>query len=445
MNSDYSVDVAVVGGGACGLVAALQAVAHGAQSVAIFEKSTTHGCNSRYSSGSLAAGGTRWQKELGIDDSPDCHADDVVAYSDDAGSAEIVRALCRAAPRYLDWLADELDYPIELGVAMQRAGQSTPRLHTDKERIGGPLLIDTLRKRVEQSENIAFVDNTPAVGLIGAADGVHGIEISETSGVKRVSAGNVVLAADGFAANRDMMARYCPDAVDRPYGGVSTSTGDAISWGIGLGARVRNMGSVIGHGYVVHNVGTRLDPALPFLGAVIINRHGDRFVEETACGYSKLSGYISQQPGSRALIVWDEPAMEVAHVSKAMRESAAAGAYKLHADLAVLAGATGIPLAKLEQACGGEPAEPRPRRPLAAPYYAAWLTAGVLTTQGGLEVDPEGRVQRKSGGAIPHLFAGGGTAAGISGAGSAGYSSGNGLLSAMGFGWIIGRMVGREG
>ncbi|MBI3968632.1 MAG: FAD-binding dehydrogenase, partial [Chloroflexi bacterium] len=46
------------------------------------------------------------------------------------------------------------------------------------------------------------------------------------------------------------------------------------------------------------------------------------------------------------------------------------------------------------------------------------------------------RVQREDGSIISNLYAGGGTAAGISGSGPAGYLSGNGLLTAFGFGLI---------
>jgi fumarate reductase flavoprotein subunit len=443
MKADYSVDVAIVGGGACGLIAALQAADAGAESVAVFEKSTSHGCNARFSSGSMTAGGTRWQRDAGITDSPERHAEDVLAVSGDTASADIVRAVCRAAPEYVTWLADDLGYPVELGLSMQRAGQAVPRIHTDKDRRGGPLLVDTLRREIERSPNIAFVDNTPATGLLGSADGVTGIEVAETSGIKRVSAGDVILAADGFAANHDMMLRYCPEAADRPYAGVSTSSGDAISWGMELGAGVRNMGSVIGHGYMVLGFATRVDAAIPFYGGVIVNKGGDRFVDETSVGYSKLAGLIARQPGNRALVIWDEPVMEIVHVSKVMRECAAAGAYKQYSNLAKLAEVTGIPAASLEVACAGRASDGNSRRALAAPYYAAWVTPGVISTQGGLEVDPCGRVQLSTGGAIPHLFAGGGTAVGISGPEPTGYSSGNGLLAALGFGWIIGRQMGR--
>ncbi len=39
---------------------------------------------------------------------------------------------------------------------------------------------------------------------------------------------------------------------------------------------------------------------------------------------------------------------------------------------------------------------------------------------------------------MPGLRAGGGTAVGLAGPDSGGYSSGNGLLSAFGMGWIVG-------
>ena len=78
------------------------------------------------------------------------------------------------------------------------------------------------------------------------------------------------------------------------------------------------------------------------------------------------------------------------------------------------------------------------RRALQAPFHYAWLTHGVLTTQGGAAIDPTGRVLRQDWSTVAGLRAGGGTAVGLAGEHSEGYSSGNGLLSAFGMGWIIG-------
>lgn len=446
---DYEVDVAVVGGGACGLMAALRAARDPGLVVAVYEKSTKEGCNTQFSSGSLAAGGTRFQREAGIDDSPERHAADILAVNRDPDSAPIVHALCRVAPRYVEWLADELGHPVEIGVDMARSGQSVPRLHTDTGRAGGGRLVATLRKAVESADNIAFVDNTPGVGLIAETAGgrvrVTGVEVLENGERRRVGAKAVVLAADGFGNNPTMLAEYCPQAVGAFYGGVSTSTGDAISWGIGLGAAVRNMGAYLGHGLVVPGHGTRLNPVLPFLGALLVGVDGRRFVDEKAQGYSKLGRIIAGQPAGRAVLVWDERMHEIAMNSELMRESAAAGAFARYGSAAELAAAFSLPEQALAETLAAfravsvvEDPSGFDHGPLEFPLLAAWVTHGILTTQGGLVVDTTGRVRHRDGGPIANLYAGGGSACGISGPSAEGYMSGNGLLSALGFGWIIG-------
>ena len=67
------------------------------------------------------------------------------------------------------------------------------------------------------------------------------------------------------------------------------------------------------------------------------------------------------------------------------------------------------------------------------------MTGGLLHTQGGLAVDGRARVMARDGTVIPHLFAGGGAACGVSGPAHWGYLSGNGLLSAVTLGYVAGR------
>lgn len=78
--------------------------------------------------------------------------------------------------------------------------------------------------------------------------------------------------------------------------------------------------------------------------------------------------------------------------------------------------------------------------------YQTHPTSGaLLRTQGGLLVDDDGRVQRRDGGVIAGLYAGGGAAAGLSGKrGGAGYLAGSALLVALGLGMLAGRMAARE-
>jgi fumarate reductase flavoprotein subunit len=71
------------------------------------------------------------------------------------------------------------------------------------------------------------------------------------------------------------------------------------------------------------------------------------------------------------------------------------------------------------------------------------VTGALFHTQGGLVVDGAARVLRADGTPVPNLYAGGGTAAGLSGHGPGGYFSGNGLLTALGYGMLAGRDAAR--
>ncbi|MGE0818771.1 MAG: FAD-dependent oxidoreductase [Candidatus Nanopelagicales bacterium] len=438
--SAVDVDVVVVGGGAAGMVAALRA-ARGGHSVALFEKSTQHGCNTQVSSGSLAAAGTRWQEAAGVQDSPQQQADDIVRESGDESTRPLVEALCAVAPSYLYWLDDDLGHTLELGGDMRRHGMSVPRLHTDPARAGGMALVRTLRSAVAASESIAFVDGTPGVGLLDRDGVVIGAEVLQNGERTAVRSRAVVLASDGFAASAALVAEHVPEAVEDVFQGVSTSTGDALVWATALGAATRNMSSFLGSGMVVPGYATRINPSLPFRGAMLVGLDGRRFVDEHEHGYSSLATVLRALPARRAVLVWDDALHGPSLASELMRESERAGAFRRYDDADALGTALGVDVPALRESLAGFVGWDEvtgERRALQAPYWAAPLTSGILATQGGLEVDTTGRVLRADGTWVENLYAGGGTAMGISGPSSRGYSSGNGLLSALGLGWIIG-------
>ncbi|NKZ02294.1 FAD-dependent oxidoreductase [Actinomadura latina] len=430
---DTEVDVAIVGGGACGMMTALRAARDRDLVVAVFEKSAREGCNAAISSGSLAAGGTRFQAAAGIDDSPERHADDILRASGDEAWRPVVEALCAAAPEFVEWIADT-GYPVEIGADMPRAGMTAPRLHTDTGRLGGGRLMRHLRTLVEARDNIAFVDEAPVVDLISDGGEVAGAVVRQNGALQRVRAGAVVLAADGFAANPALVEEHLPHLGTPFYGGVSTSTGDALGWALRLGGRLRNMGAGLRSGLVVVDHCTRVSPALQFNGAVLVGLGGERFVDEESKGYSSLAGVLQQQPGERAAMIWDATAMAATRESEMMRECVAAGAVRDRPTIEAVAASLGRTVAETERALSPLPG----RRPLTAPYHLAWVTHGLLATQGGLVIDPFGHVLDGAGEPIPRLYAGGGTACGLAGPHSDGYLSGNGLLSAFGTGWIIG-------
>jgi fumarate reductase flavoprotein subunit len=434
--STLEVDVAIAGGGAAGMMAALRASEDPSLVVAVFEKSTREGCNAAISSGSLAAGGTRFQRAAGIDDSPARHAADILAASGDEEWRPIVEAVCSVAPAMVEWIADS-GYPVEIGVNLPRAGMSVPRLHSDVGRLGGRRLMRHLRALLDARPNVAFLDEATVVALLTDDTGVTGLVVVQNGERQEVRAAANVLAVDGFAGNQRLVAEHLAALGSPFYGGVATSTGDALPWLAELGVPLRNLGAALRSGLVVVSHGTRVSPGLPFNGAVLVNERGERFVDEQEHGYSSLAGLLQGQPGEKAAMVWDATAMAATQDSEMMRESLAAGAVSVVASLPELAVKLGLSDARTAKGLTPLPG----RRPLEAPYHLAWVTHGILASQGGAVIDPTGRVLDAVGRAIPGLYAAGGTACGLAGPSSDGYLSGNGLLSAFGLGWIIGNAL----
>jgi fumarate reductase flavoprotein subunit len=84
------------------------------------------------------------------------------------------------------------------------------------------------------------------------------------------------------------------------------------------------------------------------------------------------------------------------------------------------------------------------KRPLQAPFHAIKVTGALFHTQGGLEVDAHCRVMKTNGQVLTNLYAAGGAARGVSGRGADGYLAGNGLLSAVGGGWLVAQDIARK-
>src|ERR1700731_3351143 len=107
---DKVADVVVVGAGASGLPASIEAAEHGA-SVIVIDQNYDIGGHAIESGGNIAlGGGTSLQKKYGIEDSPDLMFEDLVSWHDYRFSdREIVRAFC-------DWSAPTFEWLLKHGV-----------------------------------------------------------------------------------------------------------------------------------------------------------------------------------------------------------------------------------------------------------------------------------------------------------------------------------------
>ena len=168
-------------------------------------------------------------------------------------------------------------------------------------------------------------------------------------------------------------------------------------------------------------------------------------------GYSEQAAEVLRQPDGIAWDVFDARIASVARQFEDFRDAERAGALLTGATVADLAAAMHVPADALAvewndaeslKARGGQDRFGRkfqPEQYCPPPLHAVKVTGALFHTQGGLTIDPAGRVKRRDGTLFRNLFAAGGAAAGVSGSTAARYLSGNGLLTVT----TLGRLTGQ--
>ncbi|MEL0132631.1 MAG: FAD-dependent oxidoreductase [Rhodobiaceae bacterium] len=437
-----TLDLLVIGAGACGLAGAISAHDAGGD-VAILESRDRPGGNSALSTGSIPGAGSRYQQAAGIEDSPERMIDDLIKVAGHHDADDLTRMIATECGALCEWLIDDLGARMELITAYRHIGHSVERLHAPRSRRGQDLVDDLLRFVAERDIPIA-VGNRAESLLVEDGRVVGAMVDGET-----VAARKVLLATNGFAADRDLVAEYCPEIAVAEYFGAPGSTGDAIRWGRELGAAFGNMGAYQGYAAVAYPQGQLLSWTTLEKGGILVGRSGQRFGNEDL-GYSGFAAQVLGQ-GEFAWAIYDARIHQIAEAEEEYAEMSAMGAVTWADTPAELAERVGLDVRGLadtvtayNRAANGQGEDAFGRTafalaPLEGRLAAVKVKPGLFHTQGGLLVDAEARVRRLAGGTVPNLFAGGGAAAGISGRdGALGYASGNGLITAL----VLGRRAG---
>lgn len=435
-------DLLVVGAGACGLAGAIAAHDAGG-TVAILEGRDRPGGNSALSTGSIPGAGSRYQREAGIEDSPERMVEDLIRVAGYHDADDLTQMIAAECGPLCGWLIDDLGARMELITAYRHIGHSVERLHAPRSRRGQDLVDDLLRFVADRDIPIAvgnkaerlLVEDGRVVGAIVAGEPIR--------------ARKVLLATNGFAADPALVAAHCPEIAAAEYFGAPGSTGDAVRWGQELGAALGNMGAYQGYAAVAYPQGQLLSWTTLEKGGVLVSKNGRRFGNEDL-GYSGFASHVMAQ-GEFAWAIYDQRIHGVAMAEEEYAEMSAMGAVTWAdspADLARKVGLDPVGLDETIAAYNAAASGSRPdafgrkafaMAPLQAPFAAVKVKPGLFHTQGGLLVDDKARVRKASGGVVPNLFAGGGAAAGISGRdGALGYASGNGLITAL----VLGRRAG---
>ncbi|MGL4634595.1 MAG: FAD-dependent oxidoreductase [Beijerinckiaceae bacterium] len=450
---DARVAVIIVGAGAAGLVAALKAKEDGAE-VLVLERDALPMGSTALSAGLIPAAETRFQKLAGVKDSHALFARDIMAKADNEPDLAAVDVVTSAIGPVLEWLADRHDMPFTVITNFTYPGHSANRMHGLPSRSGAELM-DRLRNACEVA-GIDLMTNTVVRQLFADNTGrVTGVRLLRPDGSQEdIGCDCLVLACNGYGGNPELVAQYIPEMDGALYFGHSGNKGDAIVWGQALGARLHHLSGYQGHGSVANPHGILITWATIVEGGFQVNCHSARFANE-AHGYSEAAASVIQQPNGQAWSIFDARIAGIARQFDDFKNAEAQGAIKSADTVAALAQLLGQSSAALERTFAevcllkkegqrdsfGRNWKDVPQ--LNAPFFAVRVTGALFHTQGGLVVNSDARVLKEEGGLLPNLLAAGGAACGVSGSGASGYLSGNGLLTAVAYGFIAGREAAR--
>ncbi len=283
-------DVLVIGSGAAGLRAAIEAARYG--QVILAAKGTLGDSNTYHAQGGLAA-------VMSDEDSPEAHEADTLATAADMGDRDVIHRVVTAAPEsireMMDWGVgfDTADGQLSLG---REGGHSANRIvHADGDATGA-VLAEGLAGRARETEDLKVFDNCFVIDLVtdppaggGGARCVGALTYNPRYGAQMIEARQTILAAGGAG----MLWRE----TSNPPG----ATGDAIALGFRAGATLADLEMMQFHPttlYIAGSTRSLVSEAVRGEGAHLVDKDGQRFMD----AYHPMAELAPRDVVSRAIL-----------------------------------------------------------------------------------------------------------------------------------------------
>lgn len=457
---DDAADVVIVGLGAAGACAAIEARQSGAD-VLVIECASGGGGTTALAAGHLyMGGGTPVQKAVGVED----QVEDMFRYlmaNTPVPEQDKIRLYCDQSVTHFNWLETQ-------GVPFQRTyyrgkhvvqptaecliesgnekvwpfrEQAKPAARGHKVaregEAGGALLMEKLIARAQTLGVRCVFDAAAKHLIVDDAGRVAGVRYRRNGAMHDVRAHNaVILACGGFAMNEAMLTQHCPALADaRIYKlGNPHDDGLGIQLGLSVGGQALHMDGCL--------VTSPIYPDESLIKGVLVNALGERFVAEDSY-HARTTAAMLQQPEGKVYLIVDA----ACHGKPQLMNQSLIDAWETIEDMER---ALQLPEHSLQKTIadyniGAAKSEdllfhkhPHWLQPLMNPPYGAFecslgKTGYVGFTLGGLRVNKDGAVLNEQGHYISGLYAAGGCASNIAQDGS-GYSSGTCIGEATFFG-----------
>lgn len=403
-------DYVVVGGGAAGLMTAMELGQKG--KVVLLEKMPALGGTSIMSKGFVWSIDSSLNKATGKGISADQMFE---YYKTKAGeenfNAPLFQAMLDVSGSVVDGLlAKGMPFNAE---KMISGTPNYPELVCLTVNGEGPAMIAKFKELLNGS-NVEILLNTRAEELIIKDGAVQGVNVDSEGKKYAILAQKTILATGGFPKSAELMAKYNAEFADNVAFSGSGDTGDGITMAMKAGAQLVGDG-VLGiwgmnelYGYV-GSIGSLVRQT-----AVYVNKEGERFVNEKRY-YAEVHKELNKITDKLAYGIFDSSKAElVENLEKALAENLSVKADSLEE----LAAKLQIPAENFQSAIekynkayadgadGEFGIKNKVMTPvLKAPFYAVSVRPTVIGTIKGLKVNSKTEVLNEKNEVIPNLYA----------------------------------------
>ena len=294
-------DVVVVGAGFAGMCAALEAAEQGAKTV-LLEKMNRPDGATVYSSGWIAAVGSRFQKNH-PEDSPKAFFEDMMRLSHQRSDPELIKVYAEESGAGIDWLADH-GTPFYLWEGLPAPELSRCLISPGEGITGGSKLIRCLMAALEK-KGVAIHYNTKAVSLVkDECFNVEGVSCITPEGRKDyLASGGVILTTGGYGANEAMVDKYIgPWASRLIVRGSPWITGENILMAEEVQALLVNMDQFYA-GPITPTGHCNPSPLMHAGYGIQVNTKGKRFVPETWLQVPKAKAIAERTEDNRSFML----------------------------------------------------------------------------------------------------------------------------------------------
>lgn len=439
-------DVVVVGSGGAGLSAAVAARGAGAR-VILLEKEPVPGGNTKLAAGGMNAAETKPQMALDIDDDKQIMFKDTMKGGHGINDPKLVEVLANSSAESIDWLTSLGADMTDVG---RMGGASVNRSHRPSGGAGvGAHLAQVLwDNAVERGTDIRF--NSRVVRVLENPDGaVSGVLVhGKFTGYYVIESAAVVLATGGFSRNNALVASFDPKLEGFENTNQPGATGDGLLVAQQVGAATVDLDYIQAHPTYSPLGGVLVTEAVRGNGAILVNRSGERFVNEITTRDKAAAAILAQEGGSVYLVFDDS----VRHSLSKIESFIHLGIVEQGDSIEALAATVELPAARLaatikayngfvEQGADTQFQRPDlPRELRKAPFYAIEVAPAVHHTMGGVAINPRTQVRSESGSDISGLYAAGEATGGVHGSNRLG---GNAVSDIITFGRIAGTEAAR--